>query len=122
MFVHERGGYDGSQQTLWLLQAIPRSWLKPGDRLAVRDMGTHFGGRVNLEVDVAADSGAVRVHAQWRDLAAKPSAIVMRLRSGDGRPLRSADVNGKPAKVLAGDTLDLPVRTRSDLRIVGRFD
>jgi len=122
MFVHERGGYDGSPQTLWLLQAIPRSWLQPGDRLAVRDMGTHFGGRVNLEVEVAADGGTVRVHAQWRDLAAKPSAIVMRLRSGDGRRLRSAAVNGKPAKVLAGDTIDLPVRSSSDLRIVGRFD
>ena len=68
MFVHERGGYDGSQQSLWLLQAIPRSWLKPNDRLSVRDMPTYFGGRVNLDVHVAEDGNSVNVVAELREL------------------------------------------------------
>ena len=50
MFVREEGGYDGSEQGLFLLQAIPRSWLRPGERLSVTDMGTFFGGKINLAV------------------------------------------------------------------------
>ena len=42
MFVREVGGYDGSEQGLFLLQAIPRSWLRPGQRLAVAEMGTYL--------------------------------------------------------------------------------
>ena len=35
MFLGEFGGYDGSEQSLWLLQAIPRAWLRPGNRMTV---------------------------------------------------------------------------------------
>jgi hypothetical protein len=122
MFVHERDGYDGSQQSLWLLQAIPRAWLRPGGRLAVRDMGTTFGGRVTLELEVAPDGGSVNVTVQWRDLAVLPRGIRMRLRSGDGRPLRGATVDGTTVNVMAGDLIELPVTPRGQLRVVGRFD
>ncbi len=122
MFVNEREGWDGSEQSLWLLQALPRCWLRPGDRLAVRDLGTWFGGRLNLEVEMAPDANAVHVTAQWTGLAVRPKAIVMRLRSGDGRPLRSAMINGAAARVLPGDLVQLPNKARSQLRIVGRFE
>jgi len=122
MFVHERDGYDGSQQSLWLLQALPRSWLKPNDRLAAREMGTLFGGRVNLDVEVAADGGSVNVLADWRNLAVTPRRVVMRLRSGSGELLRSAEVNGAPATVLPGNLIELPATIQSTLRIRGRFE
>jgi hypothetical protein len=121
MFVNEREGWDGAEQSLWLLQAIPRSWLRPNDRLAVRDLGTWFGGRINLEANVAPDGDSVTVDARWRDFAALPTRVVMRLRSGDGRPLRAAEVNGRPAKVLETDLIELPRERLAELRIVGRF-
>ena len=91
-------------------------------RNAVREMGTHFGGRVNLELTVAPDGGSVEVVAQWRDLAALPHSITMRLRSGDGRPLRAAIVDGVATEVLPGDLIELPVSARSQRRVVGTFD
>jgi hypothetical protein len=122
MFVNEREGWDGSEQTLWLLQAIPRCWLRPNDHLTVRDMGTWFGGRVNLELTVAPDGNSVTARARWQDFAVRPTRIVMRLRSGDGRPLRAATVNGAPAKVLASDLVELPVKAAADLSVTGRFN
>ncbi|MBI4586245.1 MAG: hypothetical protein HY717_19720 [Planctomycetes bacterium] len=122
MFVHEYGGWDGSKQLLGLLQALPRSWLKPGDRLAVRDLPTTFGGRVTLEVNIAPGGNAVRILAEWRDFKTLPRAIRMRLRSGDGRSLRSAKVNGEDANVLEGDLIELPVTESDQHRIVGRFE
>lgn len=121
MFINERGGYDGSQQSLWLLQAIPRSWLKPNDRLSVKDMGTWFGGKVNLSINVAEDGNSVEVNVKLTKLAVKPTEIRMRLRSGDGRPLASAEINGAGTEVLEKDTIKLPTSTDAEYRIVGRF-
>jgi hypothetical protein len=121
MFVNERGGLGGSQQELFLLQALPRSWLKPGDRLAARKMRSYFGGQLDLEVQVAPDGNAVAVSADLQ-LTIQPSQIRMRLRSGDGRPLRKAEINGAATPVLAGDTIRLPDAPAGQYRIVGRFD
>jgi hypothetical protein len=121
MFVSEHGGYDGSQQSLWLLQAIPRSWLRPGDMLSVQDMGTWFGGKVDLDVQMGEDGDSVSVTANL-DLSVLPTEIRMRLRSGDGRPLASAEINGAKTSVLDGDVIVLPGQTRGEHRIVGRFE
>jgi hypothetical protein len=121
LFVRECGGYDGSRQGLFLLQAIPRSWLRPGDRLAVTDMGTHFGGRISLDVQVPADGDSVAVDAKLASLAVKPKEIRIRLRSGDGRPLQSATVNDHPVAVQPNDVVLLPVETSATFRIIGHF-
>jgi hypothetical protein len=121
MFINELGGYDGSQQSLFLLQAIPRSWLKPGDKLSVKDMGTWFGGKTNMNVEVPADGDSVVVIVRLSDLAVKPAEIRMRLRSGDGRPLASAEIDGVVTKVLEGDTIRLPLKTSAKYRIIGKF-
>jgi hypothetical protein len=119
-FVREREGYDGSQQSLWLLQGVPRSWLRPGDVVSVEDMGTHFGGKVTLHARTADDGASLRVDASLA-LSVAPREIRMRLRSGDGRPLRSATVDGRQVRVLAGDTIALPRGTSRRYRIEGRF-
>ena len=121
MFLNEFGGYDGTEQSLWLLQAIPREWLRPGNRMTVKEMGTTFGGTVDLTVQVAEDGNSVAVDAKLKKLAVKPKEIRIRLRSGDGRPLASATVNGQPAKVLPGDVILLPVQTDGSWEIVGKF-
>ncbi|MGD0226782.1 MAG: hypothetical protein ABSF71_31010 [Terriglobia bacterium] len=120
MFVNELGGYDGSQQSLWLLQAIPRSWLKPGSRLSAKQMGTHFGGQVDLEVEAAKDGNSIAVSAK-QNLVVSPTEIRMRLRSGSGQPLVSASVNGQATPVLEKDTIKLPMNVNGEYRIVGRF-
>ena len=117
MFVHERGGEDGSAQSLWLLQAIPRSWLKPGARLGVRDMGTLFGGRLNLELAVSSQ-GTVTVDTQWRDFAVLPSRIVMRVRTQYDSPPSVIQLDGRSAPLLPGDLIELPVKSRGHHRIV----
>ncbi|GMV96166.1 MAG: hypothetical protein AMXMBFR83_05340 [Phycisphaerae bacterium] len=120
MFINETGGWDGGQQELFLFQAMPRSWLRPGDRLAVRDMRTYFGGRVQLEMEVAADGDSVQARADLA-LVEQPTGIRMRLRSGDGRPLKSAAVNDRPVEVQPGDVIVLPSQPKGQYRIVGRF-
>lgn len=121
MFVHETGGYDGSQQGLFLLQAMPRSWLRPGEHLAASEMGTHFGSKVSVELQMAADGNSVAVNVELAQLAVKPKEIRIRLRSGDGRPLASATVNGQTTPVQPGDVVTLPVQTDATMRIVGRY-
>ena len=86
MFVREVGGYDGSEQGLFLLQAIPRSWLRPGERLAVTEMGTYFGGKISLDVQVAEDGNSVTVDAKLMKLAVKPKNIRIRLRPATAGP------------------------------------
>lgn len=108
MFVNERGGYDGSQQSLWLLQAIPRSWMKPGERIGVSKVGTHFGGKASVALEVSRDGKSASADVEL-DLAVRPAEIRMRLRSPDGRPLRSATIDGAPTEVLEGDTIRLPL-------------
>jgi hypothetical protein len=120
MFVNERGGYDGSQQSLWLLQAIPRSWLKPGEKMAVHKMGTHFGGQIDLETEVATDGKSLRVDAKL-NLAVLPTEIRMRLRCGSGRRLESAEINGRKTAVLETDTIALPREVKGEYKIDARF-
>jgi hypothetical protein len=83
-------------------------------------MGTHFGGQVDTEVKMAGDGNSVRVAALF-DLAVAPTEIRMRLRSGDGRPLASAKVNGVDTKILEKDTIVLPNGTTGNYHIVGYF-
>jgi len=63
---------------------------------------------------------SVRVSARLRQLAVVPTEVVLRLRSGDGRPLAAAEVNGEKTPVLEGDLLKLPRETNGRYRIVGR--
>jgi hypothetical protein len=83
-------------------------------------MGTSFGGKVNLSVDVAEDGSSVAVSAGL-NLVSLPVRVRMRLRSGDGRPLRSATINGVATPVQEGDVVYLPRNLRGIYRIVGRF-
>jgi hypothetical protein len=121
MFLNEFGGYDGGQQSLWLLQAIPRQWLRPGNRMTVEQMGTTFGGTIDLAIQVAADGNSLTVDAALKKLAVKPKEIRIRLRSGDGRPLASATINGQPAKMLPGDVVLVPSETGAHCKIVAVF-
>jgi len=44
------------------------------------------------------------------------------LRSGDGRPLVSAEINRVKTPVIDGDTIKLPAQIRGEYRIIGYFE
>jgi hypothetical protein len=121
MFVHETGGYDGSAQALFLLQAIPREWMRAGASLSVSRMGTWFGGTVDLNVRVSRSRRATNVTVRLKGLRVLPAAIRMRLRSGDGAPARSVKVDGRAARVEQGDIVSLPPTHDAVFRIVAEF-
>ena len=121
MFINEFGGYDGGQQSLWLLQAIPRAWLKPGSRISVVGMGVAFGGNIDLEIRTANDGDSVAVDVNLNKLAIRPGEIRLRLRSGDGRVLASAKMDGKNVAVQPGDLIVLPAATSAEHHVVGLF-
>ncbi len=120
MFVNERGGFDGGRQSLWLCQAIPRAWLKPGVHMGVKRMGTHLGGTVDVDTSLAQDRNSVTVTARL-DLVVQPAGVRLRLRSDDGRPLASATINGQKTPVLERDTVKLPDGAKGEYHVVGYF-
>ncbi len=79
-----------------------RRWLEEG-RLPIP-----FGGKIDLDLQVAKDGNSIAVNMKLSNLAVKPREIRVRLRSGDGRPLAWAEVNGQKRQVLEGDTMRLP--------------
>ena len=93
MFVNERGGHDGSQQSLWFLQAIPRCWLKPGSHLSIEQIGTRFGGRADVSADVKDDGNSIAVTAR-HDLVVQTGRNHHKAAFGDGRRLNFVRVNG----------------------------
>jgi hypothetical protein len=84
-------------------------------------MGTWFGGRVDLTIRMAEDGNSVTIKLRLKKLAVRPREVRLRLRSGDGRPLVTAEINGQKAKVLPGDTILLPVQLEGELSIVGGY-
>ncbi len=79
--------------TLLIGQATPRAWLRPGDRIEVRNAPSRYG-RINLLM--SANSGAREIAADLSLGAGMlPSEIVVRLRHPDQRAIKSASVNGK---------------------------
>lgn len=121
IFVREGGGYDGSAQTLYLLQALPRCWLKPGCRTSVRDMGTSFGGCLSLDVAVSPDGGTLRVSVRWSGFAVKPALILARLRCAEGTQLQAVEVNGVPVQASGGHFISLSSALSGKFEIVARF-
>ena len=83
-------------------------------------MATYFGGKINLNVEVAKDGNSVVVNTDW-NLEVLPKDIRMRLRSGDGRPLMSANVNGEEVDFLVNDLIMLPHTKKGEFVITGHF-
>ena len=88
--------------------------------MAVHKMGTHFGGQIDLETEVATDGKSLRVDAKL-NLAVLPTEIRMRLRCGSGRRLESAEINGRKTAVLETDTIALPREVKGEYKIDARF-
>jgi hypothetical protein len=102
MLVMERG------EGLELGLGVPRAWMKDSQRVRLERAATCFG---QLDLEILSRAGAGRIQAAVRLVKTDPpKTIALRLRHPEGKPIQSATVNGRPAKVNERRQLiDLPV-------------
>jgi hypothetical protein len=87
MFVMERG------QELWLAPFATNVWMADGKRVSVRNAPTHFGP-VSYEIVSHVATGYIEATIDPPTRYA-PSALVIRLRHPEGKPMRKVTVNGQ---------------------------
>jgi len=98
LFVREEG------DNLLIGQAVPREWLKPGQKCGMQQAPTHFG-----PASVIYTSSANQITAELDGpVRNPPKEIRLRFRTPDGRPLNRVTVNGKAWKKVEGDWVLLP--------------
>jgi hypothetical protein len=98
LFVREEG------DTLLIGQAIPREWLRAGQKCGIERTGTYFGP--TSVVYTGGDSTiTAKLEAPRRN---PPKAIRLRFREPGGRPLASVKVNGQSWKRFKGEWVELP--------------
>jgi hypothetical protein len=87
MFVMERGN------ELWLAPFVNNDWLKPGEKVSVRNAPTTFG-KVGYELTAAADGNAIQAVVNLPPpITARK--VVLRLRHPEGKLMLSVTVKGK---------------------------
>ncbi|MBU6402859.1 MAG: hypothetical protein KGS61_21265, partial [Verrucomicrobia bacterium] len=83
-----------------------------GKEIKVERAATYFGP-LDLAITSHAARGEIDAHVRLATTAV-PDVVLLRLRSPDGRPLRAATVNGRPARVDAKRQLiELPPTSAS---------
>ncbi len=98
LFVREEG------DALLVGQAVPREWLRAGQRCGIERTGTYFG-----PTSVVYTGGANEITAKLEGPRRNPpKAIPLRFREPGGRWLSSVVVNGKPWKQFKGEWVLLP--------------
>lgn len=107
------------EDELELALGVPRAWMRDGQRVKVERAATLFG-QLDLEIVSHAASDRVNAFAKLTQTRA-PTVVRIRLRHPDGKPIRSATVNGDPAHVdMQRQVIELPKRAR-EWRIEARF-
>jgi hypothetical protein len=98
LFVREEG------DTLLIGQAIPRDWLKPGQKCGMENTATYFGS-----ASVIYEGGAGRITATLQGPTRNPPReIRLRFRTPGEEQLVRVTVNGQPWNKLDGDWVILP--------------
>jgi hypothetical protein len=93
---------DGEQ--LFVGQAVPRDWLKPGQTCGIQNAATYFG-----KTSVLYTAGTDRITAKLEGAQRNsPKTIHLRFRPPAGRQVAQVTVNGRPAKRLRADWIELP--------------
>jgi hypothetical protein len=117
MLVHEVEGASDQPLGLELAYATPRSWLRPGLSVRVRDLPTSFGP---LSYTLSARPG--RIDALVAVPARRPGSLELRLRLPLGEQIASLTIDGRPARRVnrSSGTIDLS-GLRGFLRLVVRL-
>lgn len=98
LFAREEG------DQLLLGQAVPREWLKPGQRCGIENTVTYFGP-ASVVYSATADEITAQVDGPRRN---PPKQIRIRFRHPAERPIASVVVGGKPWQRFQGDWVELP--------------
>jgi hypothetical protein len=99
----------GKADTLRLLYATPRHWLRDGARIAVERAPTAFGPvSVSAQSELAAGRVTATVEMPSRQV---PPKALLRLRLPAGHAVTTAKVNGEAAKMADAESIDLTGRT-----------
>ena len=98
LFVREEG------DALLVGQAVPREWLRAGQRCGIERTATYFGPASVVftggENQITATLDAPRRNP--------PKEVRLRFREPGGRPVSAVEVNGKPWKKFKGEWVQLP--------------
>jgi hypothetical protein len=98
LFVREDG------DTLLIGQAVPREWLRAGQKCGMERTATYFG-----KTSVAYTGEENQITAELDGPTRNPpQKIRLRFREPGGRALNSVEVNGKPWKEFDGEWVTLP--------------
>jgi hypothetical protein len=88
MLIRER-----DDDTLLLCQATPRAWLENGKRIEVRQAPTYYGP-LSFTTESRADRGEITTTVELSERT-PPTALLVRFRHPQEKPLRAATVNGR---------------------------
>ena len=89
MLVRER-----DDDCLLLFQATPRKWLADGARIDIERAPTYYGP-LSATLRSRAASGEIVAEVDTRKCSRNPAALLVRFRHPEGKPIRSATVNGE---------------------------
>ncbi len=107
---------DGMPDTLRLLYAAPRQWLRDGATITFKDAPTAFGN-LSLETESKLTKGELLVKVALPKH--RPRKTLLRARLPEGWTAVSATVEGKPLAVDQGGVVDL---SKCSGRIAVRFN
>lgn len=106
---------DAVPETLRLMFAAPRAWLTDGKEIRLDNAPTAFG-RVSLEAKSKLNDGYVEVQVSPPERPAK--AMLLRAPVPAGWQVDAAEVDGKSATLVGGNSVDLSGRTKP---VITRF-
>jgi hypothetical protein len=93
LFLREEG------DTLLIGQAIPRDWLKAGQKCGIENAATYFG---NTSISYGGGQGQISAQLQG-PTRNPPREIRIRFRTPASMPIARVTVNGQPWKKVEGD-------------------
>lgn len=94
LLVHETRDRSGAPKGLRLAHATPRGWLRPGGRIAVRDLPTSFGA-ISYTIE---RRGSV-VEIALEPPARRPASLRVRLRLPGGGRLGAVEADGAAVRL-----------------------
>jgi hypothetical protein len=98
---------DGRPDTLRLMFAAPRTWLADGKQIRLENAPTMFGP-ISIEVDSKLSASVVDVRVTPPARAAK--SVLLRAPLPSGWQVESVQIDGKPAAIVGGNSVDLTGR------------
>jgi len=108
-------------RTLFIGQAIPRTWLESGKSVIVERAPTYYGP-VNLHIESAVHQGRLSAHVEFLS-DRRPGTLLVRLRHPERKPMRSVTVNAEAWTDFdeLRELVQIPNATEAAYTVVARY-